>query len=193
MARAKKASLTEKQIMDEIKALSEKASETSSKQLDLISGVDLGDEDIDTGFDATRLQGTANPDESWRLYYTMRRTMIDNLPKGKRNLKLRKYIYNEKSLFLNRGNDVDENGIKHSDERMTYIDNYLITALDIVIQWVKMGANPFDLYMAFYNLNEEKGYHKQEKAESEQGDVLDDNLNASPNVPPSKKGKDKKK
>lgn len=151
--------LTDEQIMDEIRSMSEAAQQTSSHQLDLVSNVELGDDNIDLGFDRARLAGTADPDKSHRLYYTMRRVMVDNLPKGDANLKLRKHIYNEKSLFLNRGKDVDEKGIKHSDERQSYIDNYLQTAFDITMDWVKSGSNPFDLYMAFYRINEEKGYH----------------------------------
>jgi len=78
-----------------------------------------------------------------------------------RKKKLRDYIYYEKSLFLNRGQDKDEYGIRGSDERMTYIDNFLQVALEKVYEWVRTGANPFDLYMSFYSLNEEKGYHKK--------------------------------
>lgn len=82
--------LTDEQIMDEIRSMSEAAQQTSSHQLDLVSNVELGDDNIDLGFDRARLAGTADPDKSHRLYYTMRRVMVDNLPKGDANLKLRK-------------------------------------------------------------------------------------------------------
>lgn len=152
---------TEDEILAEIKALSEKAQTFTSPQLDLPNAENIGDEDVDSSFDASILSDTANPDESHRLYYTMRRMMIDNLPKGKENEKLRRYIYDEKSLFLNRGKDKDANGVKHSDERMAYIFGFLTTAFDTTVKWLKSGANPFDLYTAFRNLNEEKGFRQK--------------------------------
>jgi len=48
----------------------------------------------------------------------------NNLPQGKKNEKLRRYVYDEKSLFLNRGKEKDDRGIRGSDERQTYIPNF---------------------------------------------------------------------
>lgn len=187
-----KQKFTDEEIFDEIKQLSEKAKETSSRQLDLIDNVDLGNEDIDTGFER-RLAGTADPDTSHRLYYTMRRTLIDNLPKGKKNEKLRRYVYDEKSLFLNRGNDKNESGYKGSDERMSYIDNFLKTAFDLVNNWVSTGANPFDLYKAFWDINEEKGFHEEKKNnESNQSSLFNKNLEGMLAVPPINKDSNSK-
>jgi len=182
---SKSKQLTDEEILAEIKRLSEQAQLNSSHQLDLLAGVDLGDEDVDNNFSDSVLQGTADPDRAHRLYYTMRRMMIDNLPKGRKNLKLRRYVYDEKSIFLNRGKDKDENGIRGSDERMTYIDNFLQVGFNIVVNWVKEGANPFDLYMAFWNLNEGKGYHKEKAPET----TFDRILKATLEVPPPKKDK----
>ena len=183
---------SDEEIFDEIKRLSEKAKENSSHQLDLISNLDLGDEDIDTGFEK-RLAGTADPDTSHRLYYTMRRTLIDNLPKGKKNERLRRYVYDEKSLFLNRGIDKNEIGYKGSDERMAYIDNFLQIAFGIVNNWVVTGANPFDLYKAFWDINEEKGFHKEKKSEaSQQSSLFDLNLKGLLKTPPPNKNSDTK-
>ncbi|RZK28079.1 MAG: hypothetical protein EOO61_22555, partial [Hymenobacter sp.] len=121
MAKAKKQSkaLTKEEIIAEIKQLSERAQETGSQQLDLIPA-ELGDEDIDLGFDTALLQDTANPEESYRLYYGIRRLLMDNLPPGKPNKKLRQAVYNEKNLFLNRGEDIKPNGVRGSDGRQTY-------------------------------------------------------------------------
>lgn len=33
-------------------------------------------------------------------------------------------------------------GIRGSDERQTYIDGFLQTAFDTVVEWVKTGADP---------------------------------------------------
>lgn len=183
--------LSDEDIMKEIKMLAEKSKETSSHQLDLLKDVDMGDEDIDTAFNVDRLDGTADPTLSHTLYYTMRRMMMDNLPKGKKNKKLREYVYNEKSLFLNRGIDKADNGIRGSDERQTYIDNFLKTAFDTVVEWVRTGANAFDLYMAFWKMNEEKSYHdkKEDKPEEEKKSSFDKQLQGLLNVPPPRKGK----
>lgn len=152
--------LSDEEIFAEIKKLSEKAKENSSFQQDLFGFADIGPEDIDDSFDVKKLEGLADPDTSHRLYYSMRRLMMDNLPKGKANEKLRGYIYTEKKLFLNRGIDIKDNGRRGSDERMTYIENFLQQAFSIITEWIKSGANAFDLYMAFWRLNEERGYHK---------------------------------
>lgn len=156
-----KKQLSEEEKAEEVKKLSEQSNQTNFRQLDLSASITLGDEDVDTGFDVKRLSDTADPDTSHRIYYTIRRLMVDNLPKGKENKKLRQYIYDEKSLFLNRGQEKDEWGIRGSDERMAYIENFLSTALDTVYNWIKAGANPFDLYQAFHDLNEERGYHQK--------------------------------
>jgi len=161
---------TDEEILAEIKSLSEKGQQFTTPSLDFPQLGDLGDEDIDTGFDPSILSDTADPDRSHRLYYAMRRIMIDNLPKGKQNLRLRRYIYDEKSLYLNRGKDKDANGIKHSDERQAYISGFLQVAFDTTINWLKAGANPFDLYNAFRMLNEDKGFRKKEGEGDETGE-----------------------
>ena len=155
----KESERTDEEILAEIKMLSQKAQENRATQLDMLNDLKLGDEDISNSFDKSIFSDTADPDESHRLYYTMRKIMIDNLPKGKNNLKLRRYIYDEKILFLNRGKLKDDFGRRGSDERMAYINNFLNIAFDIITNWVRNGANPYDLYTSFYNLNEEKGYH----------------------------------
>jgi len=160
-----KSALSEQEILEEIKRLSESAKEISGKQSSLFEGVNLGDEDLDTGFDLATLNDTANPDESHRLYYTMMMALRNNLPQGKKNEKLRRYVYDEKSLFLNRGKDKDDKGIRGSDERQAYISNFLKVAFDIVYKWVSHGADPFDIFMEFRKLNEKMGYRKQESGD----------------------------
>lgn len=153
---------SEEKRIEEIKLLSERAKEVSGNQQSLFEGVYLGDEDIDTFFNKESLNDTADPEKSHRLYYTMMGAMRRNLPEGKDNIKLRRYIYDEKSLFLNRGKDKNEKGIRGSDERQTYIGNFLHVAFDIVNNWIINGANPFDLYKSFYDLNKEHGFRNDE-------------------------------
>ena len=153
----------QKGIFDEIKKLSEKANQISdSEQINLFPNVDLGEEDIT--FDVSLINDTADPDRSHKLYYGMMRLMIGNLPSGKENRKLRRYIYDEKLLFLNRGKEIDKNtGVRGSDSRMAYIPNFLEVAFDTTVAWVKSGGTSFDLFTAFWDLNESRGYHKEEK------------------------------
>lgn len=188
MAKQKNKSISEEERLNEIKMLSEKAKEISGKQSEMFEGIDLGDEDIDASFNTNMLDDTADPDKSHRLYYTMMMTMRSNLPKGKKNEKLRRYVYDEKSLFLNRGKQKDEKGIRGSDERMAYIGNFLQVAFDVVHKWVSEGANPYDLYTAFYELNNERGYHAPK--EDSKGD-FDTKLTGLLNTPPPKEEKKK--
>ena len=151
---------TKDKIFKEIQELSKRADETSVNQSDLFN--QLGDEDIDTGFDASIFKDTADPDRSYKLYYGMQRLLMDNLPKGKSNKKFRQFVYDEKNLFLNRGAHINEiTGIRGSDARMTYITNFLEVAFNTVADWIKTGESSFDLFQRFWDLNEAKGYHKR--------------------------------
>ena len=132
MAKTKKITQSEEERLDEIRMLSEQAKKITGKQSGLFEGMDLGEEDIDTSFDQEMLNDTADPDKSHRLYYTMMIAMRNNLPQGKANEKLRKYVYDEKSLFLNRGKERDKRGKRDSDERQAYIGNFLQTAFEVV-------------------------------------------------------------
>jgi len=152
-----------KKFYAEIKKLSDRSNESINQNLDLFSNQNLGDEDIDIGFDSSIINDTANPAKSYRLYYGTRRLLIDFLPKGKDNERLRKFIYSEKNLFLNRGKEIGDDGIRGSDGRMSYITNSLRVAFNTVTNWIQSGANPYDIYMDFWNLNEENKFHAEKE------------------------------
>ncbi|MHA7101347.1 hypothetical protein [Roseivirga pacifica] len=103
-------------------------------------------------------QDLQNPDESYRLYYSIRRLMMEYLPKGKENEKARNLIYEQKNIFLNRGKVKNPNGYRGSDGRQAYISSDLVVALEIVKDWIKSGANTFDAYKLFNDKNIELGY-----------------------------------
>jgi hypothetical protein len=153
--------LTDEEKLAEIKKLSDEAQAISARQIPMDFS-SLGEDDIGTETDTEKemLNITANPEKSHRLYYTMMAILKTNLPRGPQNEKLRRHVYEEKSLFLNRGAVKDERGIKGSDERMAYIPMYLQQALDKVTTWASGDANPFDIYMAFKQMNEELGFYK---------------------------------
>jgi hypothetical protein len=165
---------TDDEIRADMKLLSEKVKQNVTITPSLFPNINLGEEDLDTNFEKEILNTSADPEKSHRLYYTMMMTMRVNLPKAnkkrpitpdqqKKNKEIKifnKKIYAEKSLFLNRGKDRDNRGIRGSDERQTYIPNFLTVAYDVVHNWVANGSNPYDLFFAFYELNKERGYRK---------------------------------
>ncbi len=85
---------------------------------------------------------------------------MDNLPKGKKNKKLRQYAYDEKNLFLYSGIALKGDGKRGSDGRVAYINPFLSQAFGMVAGWIQNGTNLFDIYMAFAMFNEERGFHK---------------------------------
>ena len=163
----KKQKKSEAEIIEEIRRLSERASKTTAKQLDI-----AGDDDIDPALSADIFKDTADPDKSHRLYYGIQRLLREHLPGGHSNKKLRQYIYNEKNLFLNRGIEVNQNtGTRGSDSRMTFISGFLEVAFNETGKWIAEGAIPFNIFQAFWDLNESRGYHKGNKKISKM-DVL---------------------
>ncbi len=57
--------------------------------------------------------------------------MKDALPKGKENEDVRRIIYDEKNILINRGAKKDDKGIRGSDGRMAYVED-LEKAIEIV-------------------------------------------------------------
>ncbi|GAB4047838.1 hypothetical protein [Spirosoma litoris] len=162
--------------LEEIKKLLDQAKQNpEGKQGSLFPDEELGSEDV--GFDASILSDTADPDKSYALYYSMRKMLMDNLPSGKKNKKLRQTVYDEKNLFLNRGKALDARGKRGSDGRMSFISTFMEPAFNAVADWVKTGGSPFDAFMAFYDLNEAYGFHKSEEKDASDG-------NDSPNQNP---------
>lgn len=154
-----KANKTREEIFEEIKQLSEKANQADGLQIPLLP--DLPKQGLG-GFDLSFLNDTADPEKSHRLYYGMRRLMMDNLPKGKDNKKLRQFVYDEKNLFLNRGKELDKDGIRGSDGRMTFA-TFLEIAFQISAEWIKQEANPIVLWQMFYDENEKFGFHSSKE------------------------------
>ncbi|MCE7063165.1 hypothetical protein [Dyadobacter sp. CY343] len=142
--------------LEEMKKLIEQSKDMTSIQPLLFPLEELGDEDI--SFDSNIFSDIADPDKSHRLFFTMRRMLIDNLPRGKENKALRQQIYDQKNLFLNRGKALDKNGIRHSSGQMTYISTFLEPAFNVTADWVKSGGGPMDIFMAFYDLNKANGF-----------------------------------
>ena len=92
----------------------------------------------------------------------IRKLLIDYLPKGIEFKEVRRIIYDEKNIFLNLGKRKSDNkGVRGSDGRMTY-QPVMNEILDIIVTWVAESQNPFDIYRAFYELNNKHGYLHEE-------------------------------
>lgn len=160
------------EILADIKRLAEQVKQNVASQQSLNLDAELGEEDLDTTYEKSAPNLIANPDVSHRLFYTMQQMMINNLPRvdnrkpmtlerKKSNDTIKNFnakIFAEKSLFLNRGKEVDKNGRRGSDQRQAYIPDFLNTSYDTVVKWVAEGADPWDLFLAFYELNVDRGY-----------------------------------
>ncbi len=178
----KKQIKSEEEIKREIEELSKKADESIAQPLELFAD---SDELEDIRIDVKAFDDTADPKRSYKLYYNTQRLLKDNLPSGRKNEKLRRYVYDEKNLFLNIGQDIDPiTGFRGSDGRMTYIVPFLETAFKTVSDWVADGGTAFDIYMRFRALNDAHGYHSKKVTDPSDFEYL---LKGVLTIPPPKK------
>lgn len=103
-----------------------------------------------------------DPVQKFQLYYHgLSKLLKDSLPKGKAYEDVRRIVYDEKNILINRGAKKDEKGIRGSDGRMAYIED-LEEAIKIVAEWTSRKGTPAELFMAFWDKNEELGYGHQD-------------------------------
>lgn len=102
-----------------------------------------------------------DPVQKFQLYYKGLSSLLkENLPKGKKFEDVRRIVYDEKNVLINRGAKKDENGIRGSDGRMAYLED-LELAIRIVAEWTGKKGTPAELYMSFWDKNESLGYGHQ--------------------------------
>lgn len=102
-----------------------------------------------------------DPVQKFQLYYNgLSKLLKENLPNGKEFEDVRRIVYDEKNVLINRGAQKDEKGIRGSDGRMAYTDD-LEKAIKIVADWINQKGTSAELYMAFWDKNEELGYGHQ--------------------------------
>lgn len=129
-------------------------------------------EQLSIGFDAEIIvenqaekllgQKIDDPVQKFQLYYHgLSKLLKDSLPKGKDFEEGRRIVYDEKNILINRGAKKDEKGIRGSDGRMAYIED-LEEAIKIVAEWSSRKGTPTELFMAFWDKNEELGYGHQD-------------------------------
>lgn len=103
-----------------------------------------------------------DPVQKFQLYYHgLAKLLKDTLPKGKEFEDVRRIVYDEKNILINRGAKKDEKGIRGSDGRMAYIED-LEEAIKIVADWTSKKGTPAELFMAFWDKNEELQYGHQD-------------------------------
>jgi hypothetical protein len=103
-----------------------------------------------------------DPVQKFQLYYHgLSKLLKDTLPKGKDFEDVRRIVYDEKNILINRGAKKDEKGIRGSDGRMAYIED-LEEAIKIVADWTSRKGTPAELFMAFWDKNEELDYGHQD-------------------------------
>lgn len=93
-----------------------------------------------------------DPVQKFQLYYHgLTKLLKDNLPKGKEFEDVRRIVYDEKNILINRGAKKDEKGIRGRDGRMAYIED-LEEAIKIVAKWKSRKGTPAELFMAFWGM-----------------------------------------
>ncbi len=103
-----------------------------------------------------------DPVQKFQLYYHgLSKLLKDSLPKGKTFEDVRRIVYDEKNILINRGAKKDEKGIRGSDGRMAYIED-LEEAIRIVANWTTKKGTSAELFMSFWDKNEELGYGHQD-------------------------------
>jgi len=137
----------------------QKAEEIKEEQLklDIEEGVDVENE-----YNNLLDQSIDDPVQKFQLYYkVLNKLLRANLPKGKENEPIRRIIYDEKNILINRGNKKDEKGIRGSDGRMAYLEDIEV-AIEVVMNWISSNGSYQDLYMLFWDKNEEMNYGHQD-------------------------------
>ena len=143
--------------LDEIKKLSEEADNNKSFQL----GFEEEFETEPVFFDI--IVDIQNPDKSWRVYYAIEGILRSHLPTGDHYKELRRFVREEKIIFLTGGKKKDKFGKRGGYSRQAYISTHLEVALKALLDWIQEGSSTFDLFLKFRKLNIEYGYFREEE------------------------------
>ena len=99
-----------------------------------------------------------NPKESYELYYTIRRLLMQGLPRGEKNKDLRQFVYDEKNLYLRQGIDRPKDGsIVGADSRQSRLQ-FLREAYVATQNWAARGGSANDIFLEYYDLNKKMRY-----------------------------------
>lgn len=149
-------SADERERLEMLAAADEESAKGQQYTLDEEGGVTAQKE-----FISAAMAAVEDPEEKYRIYYQgIQRLLMTSLPKGKTYEKQRRFIYDEKNIFLTRGKAKNARGIRGGDGRMTYQPD-MQQILDEVIAWILSRGSMVDIYSRLWQLNERMGYPHQ--------------------------------
>lgn len=143
--------------LEEIKKLSEEADKNKNFELG------FEDEFENEPIFIDLVNDVQNPDKSYKVYYAIEGVLKTHLPSDDTYKELRRFIREEKIIFLTGGKKKNKAGIRGADSRQAYISTHLEVALKSLLEWIQEGGNTFDLFLRFRNLNIEYGYFSEEE------------------------------
>jgi hypothetical protein len=137
----------------------QKSEEVKGEQLSLDVDANI---QVDNEADFLLGQKIDDPVAKFQLYYHgLAKLLKDHLPSGKENEEVRRIVYDEKNVLINRGAKKNEKGIRGSDGRMAYVED-LEEAIKITASWITKKGSPAELFMSFWDKNEALGYGHQD-------------------------------
>lgn len=143
--------------LEEIKKLSEEA--------DLNKGLQLGfEQEFENeimSFDV--IDDIQNPEKAYKVYYAIEGILRTHLPSNEKYKELRRFIREEKIIFLTGGKKKNEAGIRGADSRQAYISTHLEVVLKNLLEWIQEGTSTFELFLKLRRLNIDYGYFKEEE------------------------------
>ena len=143
--------------LNEIKKLAEEADKNKSFQLGFESEFENEPIIIDL------IDDVQNPQKSYKVYYAIEGILRTHLPSEEIYKELRRFIREEKIIFLTGGKKKNKAGIRGADSRQAFISTHLEVALNSLLEWIQEGGNTFDLFLRFRKLNIDYGYFTEDE------------------------------
>lgn len=141
----------ERLFQEKLKRMSDEAeANAEAKQ----SSFDFSEEESeDEPFKPELAGDLQNPKESYDLYYAVRRLLMQGLPTGENNKKLRQFIYDEKNFYLRHGiHRPDDGSTIGADSRQSRLQ-FLREAYAATNAWAARRGSPYDIFLDYYDLN----------------------------------------
>jgi len=142
---------------DEIKKLAEEADNNKGLLLGFEKEFDYEPIFIDS------IDDIQNPDKAYKVYYAIEGILRTHLPSDDKYAELRKFVREEKIIFLTGGKKKNKAGIRGADSRQSYISTHLEVALQTLLEWIQEGTSTFELFLKFRNLNIKYGYFSEDE------------------------------
>ncbi|GAB2796264.1 hypothetical protein HNQ93_004187 [Hymenobacter luteus] len=96
-----------------------------------------------------------NQQESYDLYYAIRRLLMQGLPRGEENKDLRQMVYDEKNLLLRDGVDRPAGGGTIGADSRQGKPSLARSAYEKTQAWANRGGSAYDIFLEYYDLNKQ--------------------------------------